>query len=65
MSNIKFVNKVLRQNNYPENIINKNLKLAINKIYNFTSNTNNSNNINRKFFSIPYVKNLSEEISNI
>lgn len=61
IDNIKKVKSILINNNYPVHFINKNLKIAVHKLY----NNNINKNPNIKYVSIPYIKHLSENINNI
>lgn len=60
---IKKAKKILNQNNYPSNLIEKIFKNRIHSAYNTIENEATKGN--KKYVAIPYVKNLSEKINYI
>lgn len=54
---------LLLQNNHPLELINKIIKKRIHSIYNTQSTQDNTNNPEEKYIAIPYIPNLSENIS--
>ena len=64
---IKKAKRLLLENNYPQQLINKITNKRIHAFYNSLSHKNKQGNSNQpsKYFSIPYVNNLSEKIEKI
>lgn len=61
------IKTTLKQNNYPDNIINTIVAQRIHKYYNVTNSNKNANATTNNiiYTSIPYIKGLSEKIENI
>lgn len=62
---IQKAKNILINNNYPKTMINKIFKSRIHKFYNSQQILKTNNTENKKFVTLPYIPQLSENISNI
>ena len=62
--NIRFIEDVLRHNNYPPDLIKLHIKKRLRKIYSTTDTTHNNTSDNKTFICLPFIKELEGFMKN-